>query len=435
MKKILAIAAVAALTAGVSAYAANPFSDVSTSDWAYQAVSDLSDQGIVEGYPDGTFKGQQNMTRYELAQIIARLMAKEDQLNAEQKATVDKLAAQYADELANLGVRVANVEKKLGNVSFTGDARLKYENKNHKSYKYKDVEVPKNPAEPKGEKKVEKQWVATADKGETYTARIRLNATAKVSDQVTVKSRMSTNLDFVKGTKEVKDGDKTIYGALVEFDRLHVVYKPAESLTLDAGRTGMTLGNAVYDDTFDGVVADLGMGPVDLQAGYGRARAFDDYAQAEFAFAQAGFNVTENVKVGGFYAKTLDKQGHKFWGVSASADVEGFSLNGDYVVSEQKVDNKKPKFWNAGLSYGEVDTDKVGSFSVGVHYYDVDEDPFFTTNGAEFGFTNAKFWEAQLGVAVLKNVQLNANYGFHAEDKASKKDLGTAWNVSLNYAF
>ena len=77
MKKILAIAAVAALTAGVSAYAANPFSDVSTSDWAYQAVSQLSDQGIVEGYPDGTFRGQRNITRYELAQIIARLMANE----------------------------------------------------------------------------------------------------------------------------------------------------------------------------------------------------------------------------------------------------------------------------------------------------------------------------------------------------------------------
>ncbi len=92
MKKILAIAAAAALTAGVSAYAANPFSDVSPDDWAYQAVSDLSDQGVVEGYPDGTFKGERNMTRYELAQVIARLMAREDQLNAEQKATLDKLA-------------------------------------------------------------------------------------------------------------------------------------------------------------------------------------------------------------------------------------------------------------------------------------------------------------------------------------------------------
>ena len=111
MKKILALAAVAALTAGVSAYAANPFSDVTPDDWAFQAVSDLSAQGVVEGYPDGSFKGERNMTRYELAQIVARLMAKEDQLNAEQQATIDKLAGEYADELANLGVRVSDLEK------------------------------------------------------------------------------------------------------------------------------------------------------------------------------------------------------------------------------------------------------------------------------------------------------------------------------------
>ena len=107
MKKILAIAAVAALTAGVSAYAANPFSDVSTDDWAYQAISDLSDQGVVIGYPDGTFRGERNITRYELAQIVARMMAREDQLNAEQRAMLEKLAGEFADELANLGVHVS----------------------------------------------------------------------------------------------------------------------------------------------------------------------------------------------------------------------------------------------------------------------------------------------------------------------------------------
>ena len=103
MKKILAMAAAAALTCGVSAYAANPFSDVSAGDWAYQAVTSLSEQGVVEGYPDGTFKGQQNMTRYEMAQIIARMLAKEDQYNAEQRAMIDRLASEYADELNNLG--------------------------------------------------------------------------------------------------------------------------------------------------------------------------------------------------------------------------------------------------------------------------------------------------------------------------------------------
>ena len=127
MKKILAMAAVAALAAGASVYAANPFSDVSTSDWAYQAISDLSDRGMVEGYPDGTFKGEQNITRYELAQIIARLMAKEDQMNAEDRAIIDRLASEYADELENLGVRVSNLEKKVGNFAWSGDARMRYQ--------------------------------------------------------------------------------------------------------------------------------------------------------------------------------------------------------------------------------------------------------------------------------------------------------------------
>ena len=77
----------AALTAGVSAYAANPFSDVTPNDWAYQAVADLSEQGVVEGYPDGTFKGERNITRYELAQIIARMLANEDQMSSAQLST------------------------------------------------------------------------------------------------------------------------------------------------------------------------------------------------------------------------------------------------------------------------------------------------------------------------------------------------------------
>ena len=90
MKKIFALAAVAALTAGVSAYAANPFSDVSTDHWAYQAVADLSAQGVVEGYPNGTFGGEKHITRYEVAQLVARLLAQENELNASQKATVEQ---------------------------------------------------------------------------------------------------------------------------------------------------------------------------------------------------------------------------------------------------------------------------------------------------------------------------------------------------------
>ncbi|WP_302161978.1 S-layer homology domain-containing protein, partial [uncultured Dialister sp.] len=164
MKKILALAAVAALTAGVSAYAANPFSDVTPSDWAYQAVVDLSDQGVVEGYPDGTFKGERNITRYELAQIIARLMAKEDQLNAEQRATLDKLAGEYADELANLGVRVANLEKKVGNLSFSGNGYMKFY-QTYKTVKDDDGKV--------------REYTGKSD--DKYVGRIRINVKGQVN--------------------------------------------------------------------------------------------------------------------------------------------------------------------------------------------------------------------------------------------------------------
>lgn len=115
----------AVLALGISASAANPFSDVTPNDWAYQAVVDLSEQGVVVGYPDGTFRGERNITRFEMAQIIARMLANEDQMNAEQRAMLDKLAGEYADELGNLGVRVSNLEKKVGNLSFSGNSRVR----------------------------------------------------------------------------------------------------------------------------------------------------------------------------------------------------------------------------------------------------------------------------------------------------------------------
>ena len=57
MRKSVVLAVLLAGVLGGSVGAANPFSDVSSSDWAYQAVSELSDEGIVDGYPDGTFRG------------------------------------------------------------------------------------------------------------------------------------------------------------------------------------------------------------------------------------------------------------------------------------------------------------------------------------------------------------------------------------------
>ena len=127
MKKHLAVLAATAVLGVTSAFAANPFSDVTPQDWAYQAVAQLASQGVVNGYPDGTFKGQNNITRYEMAQMVAKAMARQGQVDAEQNAIINRLANEFSAELNNLGVRVTTLENKVGNFKFTGDARLKYE--------------------------------------------------------------------------------------------------------------------------------------------------------------------------------------------------------------------------------------------------------------------------------------------------------------------
>lgn len=179
--------------------AANPFADVDTSSWAYQAVSQLSDQGVVDGYPDGTFKGDKNVSRYELAQIIARLMAKEDSLNDSQKAAVQKLSAEYADDLQNLGVRVKELEKKTGNLSTITELRVqdipRYDNV------YKD----------------------SKSSHDELSLRVRINTMANVNDRSTVYSQLETTMSMNGSTpfdpnrqdwssRESSDADKTRTG-------------------------------------------------------------------------------------------------------------------------------------------------------------------------------------------------------------------------------
>lgn len=113
MKKTLVLAMAMVLGVTASVYAANPFSDVPAGHWAYDAVNRLAAAGIIDGYGDGNFGGERLMTRYEMAQIVAKAMAK--------GANVDRLAVEFADELDSLGVRVAALEKKADNVKIIQD--------------------------------------------------------------------------------------------------------------------------------------------------------------------------------------------------------------------------------------------------------------------------------------------------------------------------
>ena len=428
MKKILALAAVAALTAGVSAYAANPFSDVTPEDWAYQAVSDLSVQGVVEGYPDGTFKGERNMTRYELAQIIARLMAKEDQLNAEQKATLDKLAGEYADELANLGVRVSNLEKKVGNICWSGNARMRYQDK--------------------------------GDGADSWNGRIRINVKGQVNENTSVNGRFVNNFDFKNGKE-----------ANTKMDRLYVDHKFGKSVDVKLGRYEVDAGGYntwLYSAAFDGAEADFNFGKVTLGVGYGRFNGNettgypDDYKDMEVFYAQAKANLGV-AKLGVDYFKANDGQAvvgehtvevikdgkkvnervaersdYEVIGANLLVPFGDFRVAGDYYVNTAA--DGDPAVWAAGIGYGTLNSKKPGSWALDLAYFDVEKGVFLDGCGG-WQLANEKlfqrdgsFWYAAGDVTLQKNVTLHAEYAF-AADADKGEDPDDQWTVSLNYKF
>ena len=409
MKKILAIAAAAALTAGVSAYAANPFSDVSPDDWAYQAVSNLSDQGVVEGYPDGTFKGERNMTRYELAQVIARLMAREDQLNAEQKATLDKLAGEYADELANLGVRVSNLEKKVGNISWFGDARMRWKEKGYNT--------------------------DGSRKADGWDGRMRINAKAQVNDSTYVRGRFTSNMNF----KDNADAN-------TKMDVLFVHHQFGDKVGMNLGRNFLTLGQTgmYYDDFFDGAQLFIGDSKLTLEAGYGRMNTWiNDYGQKKDDTVYARlYGKTGRIGYDAEYIKTVgaaDADKKSIWGAGLTVGVtDAVDVFGDFYKNTKPAGD--PQMWTAGLGFGHYNLKKPGTFRVAAQYVRNEAGAYFGGStytafpASSLLNVDSKFWLANADVVLAKNVRLHGEYAFNVktDDNVDYDDLAT---VSLNYNF
>ena len=173
---MLSACLVVGATAGVSA-AANPFSDVPADHWAYDAVAALAADGVIEGYGDGNYRGQQNITRYEMAQMVAKAMAS-SKGSAADKALVDKLAAEFSVELNNLGVRVANLERNADVVKWSGEARYTYTSQRTEG----------------------KNGKTTDSTSEAFL--LRLEPKAKVNNNWNVHARLDTSLDVREDTTD-----------------------------------------------------------------------------------------------------------------------------------------------------------------------------------------------------------------------------------------
>ena len=401
-KQFAAIFAATAVLGVTTAFAANPFSDVTPDSWAYQAVSQLANAGIVNGYPDGTFKGQNNITRYEMAQMVAKAMANQDRANAEQQAMINRLADEFSNELNNLGVRVARLEDRVGNVKVTGDARLRYQDAEHAKSK--------------------------------FDARARVQFNAKVNDRTDAVVRLTSGNFELGNSQNGGNSNATI-------DRAYVNHKFGERVSLKAGRFGQTIGGGLaFDGTFDGAQLNAGNDKIMAQAAYGymvsgEAAGLTKDQNVTNTYLGLKGKVGKHTMVGGFYDRVNQDStnGYKnIYGFNADANFDKVWVGGEWL-KDSHVDESQA--WTAGLGFGDYNIAKKGSWDVKGQYFNAKANaPIVDTTYNHLYTTNAKGWMASVNYALQNNVGLSANYGFDWKTQDGA-DLSDFYRADLNYKF
>ena len=399
-KQFAAIFAATAVLGVTTAFAANPFSDVTPDSWAYQAVSQLAASGIVNGYPDGTFKGQNDITRYEMAQMIAKAMANQDRANAEQQAMINRLADEFSNELNNLGVRVARLEDRVGNVKVTGDARLRYRDAEHEKSK--------------------------------FDARARLQFNAKVNDRTDAVVRVASK-NFELG--DSRNGSNVG----VSVDRAYVNHKFGERVSLKAGRFGQVAGGGLaFDGTFDGVQFNAGNDKVNAQVAYGYAvsGAAEGYTKDQNVtnvLVNLNGKVGKHTMVGGFYDRVNQDSGVKnIYGFNADANFDKVWVGGEWLKASNLDESQA---WTAGVGFGNYNIKKQGTWGVKGQYFNAKANaPIVDTTWNHIYTTDAKGWMATVDYALQNNVGLSAYYGFDWKDQ-NGNDKSDFYRADLNYKF
>ena len=384
MKKSLVLAMAMALGVTASAYAANPFSDVPAGHWAYDSINKLAAAGVIEGYGDATFGGDKLMTRYEMAQIVAKAMAK--------GANVDKLAAEFADELDNLGVRVANLEKKADNVKINGQIR------------FRNVH----------------DYDAKGDKDAT-SLRTRLWVNGQINDDWSYTGMLQNEQKFDDNTGN--DG--------TDLKRAYLNGKLG-GLAVTAGRWDevANTGN-IADLTGDGVKVSYG----EKVKVWGAALKANEATEAPADRVYlAGVNTTIGVvDAYAMYAKGNGKVGgitgddnKEIYNVGASLDVaKDLNLAYEYMWGDKAYDNRVSKDgWVATLSYKGAEAATPGSWGLSATYYDqpinavlaptTDAEQFLTEGGY-------KGWGVTANYAFAKNIVGEVSY-YDTEAKATSSD-------------
>ncbi len=418
MKKpvIIMLALVFVLGIAGTAFAANPFVDVPANHWAYGAVAKLAKAGIVDGMGDGTYQGARNMTRYEMAQIVAKAMAKADKADAANKALLEKLEAEFAAELTNLGVRVSKLEAKVGSVAFSGDARVR--------------------------------WIDAGWDDTTTDLRLRLNMTAQVNENTSFYGRfMAMNSNEFGSTSDDKcqviDANFTVKNIL------------NSDVTATVGRFSQAFLQTGYFADTDGLVdgAKVMFGnKVKMTIGYADFSPAAGIEQSyEVRFAEAGYDLSKATNIKAFYFN--DTTSHETFNV-VGAGLQS-KLNKDWTLLVDYNKNRinfestgyNPVMWVGRIAYKGHDKDIVGSWGANLEYRKAEYGSVFSNfSGASIpmmyydeddNFLGIKGWNIYYGRTLAKNVTFEAYYMFNNKYffDGLKVDAPDFTRIQINYFF
>lgn len=422
MKKTLLLAMTIAMGITASAYAANPFSDVPAGHWAYDAVNKLAAEGVVEGYPDGTYGGDRLMTRYEMAQIVAKAMAK--------GANVDRLAAEFAGELDSLGVRVANLEKKSDNVRITGQIRYEYGDRSG------DLKEKNSKVGSIAQHRLRTRIFVNGNINEDWTYTGRFENSQILSD-IDGKSKGSTGDDDVTLNQAYVSGRlggvKVIAGKTDHYAGNGFIYdETAEKIELSYGKdVKLTAYYGIptdygYDKMWGASVGGK-VGNLSLSAGY------DEFQDADKTIDNAsGWS-----SAGTAYNPTAEGEDNSVWNVSAKYDFGDFQLAATYLKSdldesEYVASGADDDGYVIGLNYKGANKSKPGTWGLFANYYDQGVGTFVahTMYPGDWGyFANEGFKGYMVGggVTLAKNMVYQLHY-YDLEGKESGIDDQVLWS-------
>ena len=422
--KVLAALAATMAVGATCAFAANPFVDVPTDSWAYKSVVELADAGIIQGVDGQYFQGERNITRYEAAEMTAKAMAHMDKASVEQRALINKLADEFADELNSLGVRVSNLEKKVGNVKLTGDARLRY--------RYQD-----------GNKENDNSW----------DYRIRLRANAQVNDRTKVTYGISTN-NHNFGSDGAASGEDSNDDNDTYTDRAYVDYNfGGNNWDLKVGRYEYIMGgdNAYgynYGDVFDGAQLQYTNDHFRATAGYGKFKEGEDngllaaktaYGELEGFFKNAAVGVYYNdINAKGKNLEDVDN----LWGAYAKFNFgKDWTLLGNYEVAKDAgTDGDDANVWIGKLQYGQASYAAPKSWDAWVEYIDAEDGAFLdgSTNGWRWdNYDNIETWGVGIDYTFAKNAMFSVMQSFASDwkDDNGKDDPEEMTRAQFTFVF